>query len=264
MKLAWLTDIHLNFLDDEDVREFARTVRAAEVDAILLTGDIAEAPSLRSSLRTLRRTTGAEVFYVLGNHDFYRSDVDTVRDRCKTSPDGTYLHGASPHRLTDEVAVVGVDGWADGRFGRPRDSDLIFTDWHLIHDFREVDAIRDVDRRLDVVRRLADESASALRRSLERACRDYSRLLVLTHIPPFARAAGHDGSAFGQLWVPWLACKATGEVLKECAERHPDHEFEVLCGHTHVARVTHPRPNLVVRTGAATYRHPEIQRVWSV
>ena len=38
----------------------------------------------------------------------------------------------------------------------------------------------------------------------------------------------------------------------------------VLCGHTHVASETYLRPNLQVLSGAAEYRLPTVQRIFSV
>lgn len=41
MRLAWLTDIHLNFFDDAERRQFLETV-AERADAVVITGDIGE------------------------------------------------------------------------------------------------------------------------------------------------------------------------------------------------------------------------------
>ena len=43
MRLAWLTDIHLNFLRPEEAEDFFASVRADKPDEIMLTGDIGEA-----------------------------------------------------------------------------------------------------------------------------------------------------------------------------------------------------------------------------
>jgi Icc-related predicted phosphoesterase len=43
-KIAWLTDIHLNFLDSEARKKFYSSIDQIECEAILITGDIAEAP----------------------------------------------------------------------------------------------------------------------------------------------------------------------------------------------------------------------------
>ena len=43
MRLAWLTDIHLNFLSDDEDENFFAQIAGSSADAILLTGDIGEA-----------------------------------------------------------------------------------------------------------------------------------------------------------------------------------------------------------------------------
>ena len=48
MRLAWATDIHLNFLTSIDRRRFLESVKG-QADALLVTGDIAESNSLGES-----------------------------------------------------------------------------------------------------------------------------------------------------------------------------------------------------------------------
>lgn len=43
MKLAWLTDLHLNFLAPEQRQHFLGTIAASDADALAIGGDIAEA-----------------------------------------------------------------------------------------------------------------------------------------------------------------------------------------------------------------------------
>jgi hypothetical protein len=42
MRLVWLTDIHLNFLEDDERRQFLATM-AAQADAYAISGDMAAA-----------------------------------------------------------------------------------------------------------------------------------------------------------------------------------------------------------------------------
>ena len=261
MRLCWLTDIHLNFVDGLRRVDFAQEVAKVHADAVIITGDIDEAPGLEAALRQMWHLGEADVYFVLGNHDFYRDGVEATRARCRDLKLQTYLHGHDPIALTEHVGLVGVDGWADGRLGRARESDLIFTDWAVIDDFKAIEAVTNMDERLRLLREFAEESATQLERTLTLAVEQFRHILVATHIPPFARAAGHNGSPMADVWVPWLACKATGDVLERFADAHPGIVFEVLCGHTHVAKRTHERPNLAIRTGHATYRAPVIQGV---
>ena len=46
MQYAWLTDIHLNFLDDVVRQRFYQEIINTESDGVLISGDIAEAPSI--------------------------------------------------------------------------------------------------------------------------------------------------------------------------------------------------------------------------
>src|SRR5687767_14825909 len=49
-RLAWLTDLHLNFLPYALVDEFLGRVETLEPDAVLITGDISEARDLNRML----------------------------------------------------------------------------------------------------------------------------------------------------------------------------------------------------------------------
>ena len=46
MKLAWLTDIHLNFLRPPAVGAFIEMLAETEADAVLIGGDIGEGPDV--------------------------------------------------------------------------------------------------------------------------------------------------------------------------------------------------------------------------
>ena len=56
MKLAWLTDIHLNFLDNNARQIFYQEIVNTQCDGVLISGDIAEAPSLISILEEMARS----------------------------------------------------------------------------------------------------------------------------------------------------------------------------------------------------------------
>src|SRR5687768_6178625 len=79
-RLAWVTDIHLNFVSDDRIRAFAAQIAAHRPDSLLITGDISEAPSLREHLELLSDALGPRpICFVLGNHDFYRGSLEAVR-----------------------------------------------------------------------------------------------------------------------------------------------------------------------------------------
>jgi len=87
-------------------------------------------------------------------------------------------------------------------------------------------------------------------------------VVVVTHVPPFREAAWHEGRPSNDDWVPWFACKATGEAIVACARDCPRTEFIVLCGHTHGAGIHSPAANVMVHTAVAEYGAPGVQRLF--
>ena len=77
--LAWLTDLHLNFVAPGHVDRLCHAVRDAGADAFLLGGDVGEAPDVVGQPEGLDARLGLPLSFVLGNHDFYRRSIAGVR-----------------------------------------------------------------------------------------------------------------------------------------------------------------------------------------
>jgi len=78
MRLAWLTDIHLNFVDGLAIRRFFESV-AEQADAVAISGDIAESRDVCHYVRSMEEIVQKPVHFVLGNHDFYLGSISEVR-----------------------------------------------------------------------------------------------------------------------------------------------------------------------------------------
>ena len=91
-----------------------------------------------------------------------------------------------------------------------------------------------------------------------------TRVIVLTHVPPFRGACWHRGRFSDDDWAPHFAFRVVGELLREGMAGHPEREMTVLCGHTHSAGEALVLPNLRVLTGGAEYGRPEFHRVLTV
>jgi predicted phosphohydrolase len=239
VRATWLTDIHLNFMRPLALRAFYDRVRDERPDALFVTGDIGEADSVVRYVEELSAI--APTYYVLGNHDYYRSSIQAVRDRL---PRG-WLTAMPPVQLSERTVLLGVDGWGDARCGDVQSS-VQLSDWQLIEDFAPVRYDRAA--RIQLLNDLGTTEAFALGELLARAPASEA-LVVLTHVPPFPEACVYDGVQSEPAWLPWFTCIATGEVLAEYARAHPQKRITVLCGHSHGAGVCHPEPNLEVRTG---------------
>lgn len=137
MKLAWLTDLHLNFIR-ERVGEFCADLATVEADAFLVTGDIGDARNLLSCLEQLDGALARPIHFVLGNHDFYQGSIADVRQQveaaCIQARNLHWLPLSGVVPLSAETCLVGHDGWADGKFGNCQGSDVELNDFHLIRE----------------------------------------------------------------------------------------------------------------------------------
>jgi len=198
---------------------------------------------------------------VLGNHDFYGGSIAEVRDGlaalCARSDWLRYLPAAGVISLSETCALIGHDGWADGRFGNYRDSPVMLNDYVLIREL----AWLSLEERLARIQALADEGANYLARALADALDRHARVLVATHVPPFRESCWHQNAISGDDWLPHFSSKASGDALKEVVASRPDKQVLVLCGHTHGSGRAQPLPNLEVRTGGAEYGRPAIQEI---
>ncbi|MBW3565415.1 MAG: metallophosphoesterase family protein [Acidobacteria bacterium] len=258
MRIAWATDVHLDFLDRDGLRQFAHRLLEPEPDAIILSGDISVAPSLVDHLEIVAEAIRRPVYFVLGNHDFYRDGISEVRSRMRELSARSnllrWLPAAQVVPLGDGVCLAGVDGWGDGRAGRPWDSEILLNDFFLIRELIGLSREDLVSR----LRDLGDREAGLARELLGELPGDVREVVFVTHVPPFVEACWHEGAVSGEDWQPWFTCVALGGALLEVSSRNPDREFTVLCGHTHSSGFARLAPNLRVYTGAAEYGSPTI------
>lgn len=264
MNYGWLTDIHLEFLTNEEAAAFVKDLASKKMDGLFLTGDISTARQIESHLQFFEDFYQLPVYFVLGNHDYYGGKIDSVRNLvkkiCKKS---RWLHwllvsGIVP--LSKDVCLIGHDGWADGRLGDYGGSKILLNDYLKIRNFVQAGDVG----RLALLNSLGDQAADYLRSILPNALASYNQIIVLIHAPPFKEACWHQGKISPDDWLPHFSCKAIGDVLVEFMSAAPDKQMTVLCGHTHSSGECHILPNLLVKTGEAKYGAPKIQEIIEV
>jgi len=264
MKLAWLTDIHLNFIDDVARQKFYQEIVNTRSDGVLISGDIAEAPCLIDMLNEMAKYIDKPIYFILGNHDYYRGQINEVHDAMtaltKEHDKLFWLPASGMQKLDNNTFLIGQDGWADGRLGDYQNSRVVLNDSRMIADLFQ-EKILGKHQLLNKMQQLADADATKLQNDLKQAVNQNPRkIIVLTHVPPFKEACMHEGKISGDDWLPYFSSKVTGDVLMKVAEENSEIEFLVLCGHTHSqANVCYG--NLIVETGKAEYCRPEIQKI---
>jgi len=268
MQICWLTDIHLNFLSLEQRTGFYKKILEKRCEAVAITGDIADAPILIDVLKEMVAHLKIPIYFVLGNHDFYHGEIGKVKKEvsslCNAEPLLIWLSEAKIKRLTNDVLLVGQDGWADGRYGDYQNSNVVLNDSRLIYDLF-TQKILGKNKLLQKMQQLADADAAALKIDLAEAVKSSAKkIIILTHVPPFVDACWHEGNISDANWLPFFASKIIGDVMFKFAENNPNIEFVILCGHSHSEGVCQPLKNLIVKTGKAAYYNPEIQEIIAV
>ncbi|MGD1048474.1 MAG: metallophosphoesterase [Candidatus Krumholzibacteriaceae bacterium] len=264
MRLGWISDIHLNFLDQAGCRRFLGDLASHDADAWLLGGDIGEAASVVEFLRMIDAALLCKTYFTLGNHDFYGGSLKEVRAQVRElvsqSERLVYLTESDAQLLDCGIAIVGDDSWGDARYGDALGTPVEMNDFFVIEDL----AGRSRSALVRTMNGLGDEAAARLSPKLERAAASCEDVVALMHVPPFREAAWHQGWRSDDDWVPWFSCRAVGEAILSCARTHPQVSFLVLCGHTHGSGVYSPLPNVTVHTAEAEYGAPRIQRFFEV
>lgn len=265
MKLAWLTDVHLNFLDKDSRNDFYQEVINSKCDAVLISGDIAEAPCLLDILNEMAAYLQKHIYFILGNHDYYGGQINAVREAMtvltKTHEKLVWLPVCGIVPLDNNILLIGQDGWADGRLGDYQNSRVALNDSRLIADLFQ-EKILGKYQLLEKMQQLADTDAINLQNNLQQAIkRKPNRIIVLTHVPPFKEASLHMGKISNDDWLPYFSSKVIGDILSTNARDNPEVQFLVLCGHTHSEATHLVLNNLLVHTGRAKYSHPEINKV---
>lgn len=285
-KVLWVTDPHLDFVHGDGAAIFGDYLRKEnpEAGAVLVTGDIGEFNTFPKLIERFAQAVAIPVWFVFGNHDAYRGSVHGARSyAAKVAKGARWLSGAGvvPFGTT---ALVGQDGWYDGRLGEGAASSMLLHDFSVIKELREhfetaLKRLRGVTTAYGAlpervrqqsltplvreVSRIADEEAKAAKVNLEAAvAQGYKKVVFATHVPPFAGAAWHLGKPSDPDALPWFASKVMGETLLEVAQGAPEVDFLVLCGHSHSPGEYQAAPNMRVVTGKAVYKAPDLAGVF--
>lgn len=244
-KYLCYSDTHFNFTFPWTRYDFCARIAEEKPSALLLHGDIACGITLPDIMHFLaRKLPDIPIYFVVGNHDHYSHSLNhttkVLQELCKTHPTLIWLNQESIIPLTDGVALIGVDNWYDARLGDP-----VFLnynlDWMMIDDFR---ALKSLQAKLSLARKLADQYSADLQTKLERALLSYKTVYIVVHVPPWREAVRSLGSPSEQFWLPYNINYHMGLMIEETMLNHPNQNVVVLAGHTHVPAVINVAHNI--------------------
>lgn len=272
-KLAFATDLHLNFVHQYGIEALCRSFIRAKPDALVITGDISEAPYIVDHLGFLDLNMKAQcpIFFILGNHDYYHAtsigqvrevmkNLFTYPEEYKTNlvPRLGWLGSSGVIPLTDKVALIGHDGWYDGQYANWFSSKVWLNDYILIGDFAGLTKNEIYSK----INALSKESADYIEEHLAKALTTFEHVVVATHVSPFRENSVYDGKVSDNDWMPHFSSKHMGDVLLAAATKNQNKNITVLCGHSHGKADNMILPNLRCITGEAKYRNPKLNAVY--
>lgn len=259
---VWVTDPHLNHCDRDQIIAFFDLINAQQPKALWITGDFSESTHLFGFLHEFVHAISCPIYFVLGNHDFYFGSIHRIRQQveefCLATPNAVYLTGAQPVQLNEGLALIGDDGWADGRIGDYERSTVMMHDYKLIEELKDVSK----EQRWTLLKGLGDAAAKRVEMALSEALQLADHVVLLTHVPPLREACWHEGRISDDEWAPHFTCQAIGDVILEVMFARPDKQLTVLCGHTHGGGTTEPATNIKIFTGPAEYGSPGITGIF--
>jgi 3',5'-cyclic-AMP phosphodiesterase len=257
--LIWLSDLHLEFCSHRTRYQLYLSINQAVGEIVTITGDLSAGSHRLAQYTELAEQIKKPVYFVLGNHDRYGTtfaNTEAVVERVTTLfSHMVRLDGSQVIALNRSVALVGVDGWADGLGGEGPATKARINDFYQILDFateREAQVFREMKER-------ARKYSQALKPSLIKALKQYQMIIIATHVPPYEGAAWHEGSPSSPDYQPFFSSPTVGNMIKAAAAEYPGKSVLVLCGHTHSPGV-YRDGNILVLTAGARYGFPGITK----
>jgi predicted phosphohydrolase len=261
LKLAWSTDLHLDAADKSQHHNFFDGFKSDNFDAILISGDISNGANSLLHLKHLGNLIQKPIYFVLGNHDYYYGSIYKIRTLAseinRDYPLIHYLTSTKVLPLASRTALVGHDGWADGRAGDYFNSNVLLNDYFYIEELKNLNPAE----RLQVLHDLGDEAAKHLKEILPLAFTQYDKVILLTHVPPFEEVCFYEGKVCGPNWSPHFVGEVIGETLIDIMQLNPTKNVLVLCGHSHSPADVQILPNLRVIAGESELGIPQVQGV---
>ena len=256
-----LSDIHLDFIDEEEREKFFEKLQGLQADFFLIGGDIADGRRALLFLEQLQTKVQKKIYFILGNHDFYGESIIVQRERAqmltKRIPDLVYLTFSSYIPLSPELALVGSDGWADAQEGE------FFLSNVSLRDYFEIEELKACSReeRFETLKELGQDLANSAEEKLKKALELHDKVIFLTHPPPFRSVCLYEGSVTDDDWAPHFVCKAMGEMLTRVMLEHPSKNCVVYAGHSHHEAYAKILPNLEVYVTGSIYGEPEFHSI---
>jgi len=260
MRILWITDTHFDHLDENIKEDYMKEILSHNPDCLFITGDISNSRTISSNLKSISKYFNIPIYFTLGNHDYYFSSfkgVDKqVNNLCQKHQNLHFMDSVVLKELTGDTCVIGHTGCNDGGFGNFLDSNVMLSDYMFINNLA---GLYKCDL-LDKLEKRSRQAVDHIKHSLSVAFGSYSKVFLLTHVPPWKEISTYQGVVSDNSWLPHFSCKMMGiaieEFMKDC-----NGKLTVLCGHTHDTIEMDISHNIHVCVSGAEYGFTRIAKI---
>ena len=270
--LLWGSDWHLDHLKENEREAFYERLAHENFTILVLAGDIelahadarGECIGLIATLKKIQQAIQRPVFFVCGNHDYYLGSIEEVRDALRTftlAKDRiVYLEQGTVVELSPKVAMIGQDGWGDGRCGDFYRSGLCLNDFLLIEELKVSDS-GDIftQNTLTKMQKYADMASEFAQNVLPALFTKYDHVLFITHVPPFREASLYMNKPASDQGAPFFVNYQLGQIVLKIMKEYANKQLTILCGHTHNMAKVNLLPNLQVIVSKSQYNAPAFE-----
>ena len=258
--IAWVTDPHFDQCDISKIENLIKDIKKQKVDAVLVTGDIAEKGTTGLYLQFLQRGLKLPVWFVLGNHDWYNISRERGEEILSKylSDDLVLLDNTQEIKLNKKSCLVGGENWWDAAFG---DTFGLIDGYVMGEDYQKIDYItpQSIDKApFDRVRKLSKDCSEKILDKIVEAFKTYDKVYLAVHVPPFKEACVVGGIQIPNNWLNHFCDFGLGTKLKLLMEQNPEKKLKVFAGHTHGKITVKVLDNLTVKVGKAKVGKPQI------
>lgn len=249
-KYLWFSDCHIYYWQ---YLKLLNSIQGENAKGIFITGDESNGLTLSHFLHFIGKNLSIPVYFVLGNHSYWTSSFKKTEIKVSSIIEKyDHLHWLTKQEvmpLTDEIAIIGEEGWYDAAIGN-RNYIKYTLDWLFIKDFR---VLKSWDDRFDMFKELARVSAVNIQRKLLTALRTYDTIYLLSHFPPYEEAGRYNSIFNKKFWEPYNNNIILGKTINEVMKDYPNKNVKVLCGHSHSAATVNVSSNVECRVGRGSY-----------
>lgn len=252
MRLAHITDTHLNRV--EKIKRYSFYNSLQPYDAVIHTGDISDGLNLYSHLSEMAEIFNKNIYFVIGNHDYWHSDFETIENKIQQlQTKHSNLHYLNDIynliQLNPTTCLIGDNSWYDAGWRFPKTPFIFLWDWKHIGDFNQLETTKE---KYQLMKDLALQSSQRIFKKLTSALEQYQTIYLALHMPPYSEGWRNKILTPSQwFWAPYESSKLIARTIEDLANRNLYKKIIILSGHSHIERKEMISPNLELIVGKA-------------